>query len=145
MKLNNKLKLHIIFVIAIMLSINYSSVFAQTIELFELQKKCALEAKKYFIENKKTITSPTTREIITTEYHFNRKKSICLLRVKRTPNSGPFFVGDSIYNVLENKLLTLLYIYPDEKNRIFTCIIKSEKTCTNEIEYMQEAEQLMSD
>ena len=119
--------------------------FAQTLEMFELQQKCMIEAKQYFNEHRRELTSQSSSEIITTEFHFNKKSSICLLRVKRIPSKPPIFLGDSIHNVLENKLLFTFFRQSDGKNNVFTCIRNASVNCTTESEYMIEAEKIMSD
>ena len=119
--------------------------FGQTLEIFELEKKCMIEAKQYFNEHRKELTAQAANEIITTEFHFNKKSSICLLRVKRTPSKSPIFLGDSIHNVLENKLLFMFFKQSDGKNSVFTCIRNSSISCTSESEYMLEANRIMSE
>jgi len=122
-----------------------TSAMSQTIEIFELQKRCMIEGKKYFQERKKEITTINGVEDVKLEHHFNKKKSICLLRVKRNSINSTNFIGDSIYSVLENKTLMLLYVNYDEKNKVFTCVKNENSSCFNEQEYKLEAEKLMSE
>lgn len=131
-------------VLTLFLFLFNTSVFSQTVEIFELQKRCMLKGKNYFQERKKEITTNNGNEVVKLEHHYNQKRSICLLRVKRNSINTPYFIGDSIYSVLENKNLMLLFINSNEKNNVFTCVI-NDSYCLNEQEFKLEAEKIMSE
>jgi len=138
-------RLQICYALAFAFAYVLTNANAQTLEIFELQKKCMAEGKKYFQERKNEITAATADEFVDVEYHFNKKRSICLLRVKRISKKYPLFKGDAIYNVLENKNLFLYFNNYSETEKTFTCLKNETERCITEDEYVQSAQKIMSE
>jgi hypothetical protein len=77
--------------------------YAQNLELFELKKRCSVEADAYWQKRKNEIMSPATFAVNTVTNHYNKKSGLCLLRYDYLLINDKDFKSISVYDVLENK------------------------------------------
>jgi len=124
------------YYLAILILSCTGSLHAQTVELFELQKKCAVEAKKYYLENKSDITPPRSGNTVLYEYHYNKKRGLCLLRVYGSNGNFPYFTFDSVLSVLENKSIASYHEGINDKNesKVMICNYDGKK-CSSSTEF----------
>jgi hypothetical protein len=129
------------------LSLLYFNSLAQNLELFEIQKRCSLEADLY-LQKRKDILSPSADAIHTITNHYNKKNGWCLLRVQYIINRLDFSKGISLINVLENKSVSWFVSLTDTNTKKYTtyaCKLSNEKKCFSEEEFESDAQKLMSD
>lgn len=119
------------------------SLCSQTLEFFDLQKKCAAEAKKYYLENKTDLIPPRSGTTVLYEYHYNKKRELCLLRVHGSNGNYPYFTFDSVLSVLENKSIASYHEGINDKNDSKILCNYDGKKCSNAIDFKKIVDILM--
>ena len=121
---------------------------AQNIEIFELQKRCSVEADKYLQRRKDEILSPSKDAVHTITNHYNKKNGWCLMRSQYIVIGLKDFKGISIYNVLENKSVSGFQSLTNDitkKYWVSYCKLSDGNQCSSEEEYERDAQKLMNE
>jgi len=136
-------KLFLIYLISF-----FSNCYAQNLEIFELRKRCSLEADRYIQFHGHEILSPSKDVIHTITNHYNKNNGRCLLRIQYTTIGAKDDKVISVYDVIENrKVSTFISGIHDKfkKYWVFLCTLSDGSKCISEQEFEHDAQKLMSE
>ena len=132
----------------VLISLSSASSHSQTLELFELQKRCSVESSKFLEQNKVELLSPSKDALNTFSNHFNKKNGWCLFSINTIIPTRKYVKFIDIYNVLENKSVVSFMSGTHAKTgeyMIFMCKLSNGNKCNTELEVQEEAIKLMSE
>ena len=121
---------------------------AQNLEIFELQKRCSIEANNYVRLKKDFILSPSDKAIENITNHYNKKNGWCLLKIEHTQIGMKDFKSIGIWNVLENKKISSFFSHTHAQTKQYTvgtCSTLKNKQCSSESEFEKDTESLMTE
>ena len=136
-----------IYILLLLIGIGISC-WAQNLEIFELQKRCSIEANNYVRVKKDFILSPSDKAIENISNHYNKKNGWCLLKIEHTEIGMKDFKSITIWNVLENKTIASFLSHTHSQTKQYTvgtCRTINNKQCLSEYEFEKETESLMTE
>ena len=138
----NKLWLAVVFIFSACAS------KAQNLELFELKKRCSVEADSYWQKRKNEIISPSSSAINFVTNHYNKKSGLCLLRYDYMIINDKDFKSITVYDVLENKMVSNFLSLTNNITKNYwvrSCKLSDGGKCNSEDEFERDAQRLMSE